>query len=337
MVRRPWQVTPGTALLPLRVFLGVTFTYAGFQKLSDPNFLTRGAPTSIGTQLHAFAAGTPGGFILRWFAEPFPTLAGLGAAVFEIAVGLLIGFGLFTRWAALAGLLLNLLLFLTASWNTYPYFLGSDIVFVFAWLPFVLTASSGQPAIDSYIARKERERGEYERARRSGRLTESPEDEGDAAAAGSTLTRGVALAAVGAATLAGVAGVFRGPASHSTHLETLGGHRRSDGPPSPGPANSVRLGPASALKPGQAADYNDPSDGNPDVVVRLADGKLTAFSAICTHAGCTVDYAGGVLVCPCHGSQFSAETGAVLQGPAVTPLARKRVIQQGGQIYALRT
>jgi thiosulfate dehydrogenase [quinone] large subunit len=69
-------------------------------------------------------------------------------ALVEIAVGLLAFFGLVTRAAALAGLALNLLLFLTNSWNTYPYFLGSDIVFVFAWLPFVLTGATGQPALD---------------------------------------------------------------------------------------------------------------------------------------------------------------------------------------------
>ena len=40
------------------------------------------------------------------------------------------------------------MLFLTASWHTVPYFLGSDIVFVFAWLPFVLAGAAGQPALD---------------------------------------------------------------------------------------------------------------------------------------------------------------------------------------------
>ena len=79
------------ALLPLRLFLGVTFVYAGVQKLSDPGFLHKGAPTYIGAQLHAFASGTPGGFILRTFAIPHPALAGVGVAFVEIAVGLLVG------------------------------------------------------------------------------------------------------------------------------------------------------------------------------------------------------------------------------------------------------
>ena len=50
-------------------------------------------------------------------------------------MGLLVLAGLFTRAAAAVGLGLNLVLFLTASWKTSPYFLGPDIVFVFAWLP----------------------------------------------------------------------------------------------------------------------------------------------------------------------------------------------------------
>src|SRR5690242_17820046 len=124
-------VSPALALFPLRLFLGITFVYAGIQKLSDPGFLHPGAPTYIGTQLHGFAAGTPGGTLLRTFALPHPQLAGIAVALTEIAVGLLVLIGLGTRVAAAVGLSLNLVLFLTASWNTSPYFLGSDIVFVF--------------------------------------------------------------------------------------------------------------------------------------------------------------------------------------------------------------
>ena len=35
----------------------------------------------------------------------------------------------------------DFLLFLTASWHTTPYFLGPDLIFTFAWLPFVLRIS----------------------------------------------------------------------------------------------------------------------------------------------------------------------------------------------------
>jgi uncharacterized membrane protein YphA (DoxX/SURF4 family) len=73
-------VTPGLALLPLRIFLGVTLAYAGIHKLSDAGFLHAGSETYIGDQLEAFADGTPGGFLLETFALPAPVPAGIGVA-----------------------------------------------------------------------------------------------------------------------------------------------------------------------------------------------------------------------------------------------------------------
>src|SRR5919199_943385 len=120
---------PGLALVPLRLFLGATFVYAGVYKLSDAGFLHRGADTYIGDQLRGFASGTPGGPLLDALAVPHPVVAGVGVAMGEIAIGLLAVFGRFTRVCAACGLALSVLLFLTASWHTRPYFLGSDIVF----------------------------------------------------------------------------------------------------------------------------------------------------------------------------------------------------------------
>ena len=42
------------AILPLRLFLGVTFLYAGLQKIADPGFLQPGSTTYIGAQLNGF-------------------------------------------------------------------------------------------------------------------------------------------------------------------------------------------------------------------------------------------------------------------------------------------
>src|SRR3989442_11636853 len=123
------RTAPATALLPLRLFLGATFVYAGMQKLSDPGFLHTGAPTDIGSQLHAFAQGTPGGFLLRGVALPHPALAGGGGAFTEIAVGLLVLAGLFTQAAAAGGLALHLFLLPTHNRKTYPHFLGSHTLF----------------------------------------------------------------------------------------------------------------------------------------------------------------------------------------------------------------
>ncbi len=53
------------------------------------------------------------------------------------------------------------------------------------------------------------------------------------------------------------------------------------------------------------------------MVVRVSDTQVIALSAICTHAGCSMDYVAAqqLLDCACHGSQFSTD-GKVLRGPA---------------------
>ncbi|HTW06574.1 MAG TPA: Rieske (2Fe-2S) protein [Acidimicrobiales bacterium] len=70
------------------------------------------------------------------------------------------------------------------------------------------------------------------------------------------------------------------------------------------------------------------------VVVRETGGAVKGFSAICTHEGCTVGTVqGGIISCPCHGSEFSAVTGAVVQGPAARPLPSVDVAVRHGAVY----
>jgi thiosulfate dehydrogenase (quinone) large subunit len=344
--RRAPALSPALALFPLRLFLGVTFVYAGIQKLSDPGFLHPGAPTYIGTQLHGFAAGTPGGFILRAFALPHPRLAGVGVAIAEILIGLLVTAGLFTRIAAAAGMGLNLVLFLTASWHTTPYFLGPDLVFSFAWLPFVLAGATGQPALDNVVKRPSAAMVRRTRLR--------PVEDGGEVTAISTRRvllaefAGMALAIAGISALAkggysaprALTAGSRGSGAGGSSKSGTGGSGNAGGSnpagdSSPVPRGAVKLGPASRLPRGQAATYGDPADGSPDILIRESDGSLKAFSAVCTHAGCTVGYEGGVIVCPCHGGEYSAETGEVIAGPPPSGLAPKKVLEAGGQIYAV--
>lgn len=53
------------------------------------------------------------------------------------------------------------------------------------------------------------------------------------------------------------------------------------------------------------------------------DNEVVAYSSICTHNGCTVDWDAEArqIACPCHGSRFDAADGSVLNGPAREPLA----------------
>ncbi len=47
----PRDLATRWALLPLRLFLGVTFCYAGIDKLADPSFLSASGPGSLGALL----------------------------------------------------------------------------------------------------------------------------------------------------------------------------------------------------------------------------------------------------------------------------------------------
>ena len=75
-------------------------------------------------------------------------------------------------------------------------------------------------------------------------------------------------------------------------------------------------------------------DGKPIIVAQPSEGKAVAFSAKCTHMGCTVAPSGAKLQCPCHGSQFDALTGKVLRGPAQRPLSDFPVKVEGGTVVA---
>ena len=143
-------VLSGWALLPLRAFLGVTFCFAGLQKLANPNFFNANSPSSIQAQLIASIRISPLhellGHLLR-FAVPI----GVVIALAEIAVGLGTLLGLWTRLAAAGGLVLAVTLFLTVSFHSSPYYTGADIVFVFAWIPLILAGSGGALSLDARI------------------------------------------------------------------------------------------------------------------------------------------------------------------------------------------
>ncbi|MDO0926152.1 DoxX family membrane protein [Streptomyces sp. TG1A-8] len=155
--RRDWRDTASHhALLPLRLFLGVTFVYAGLDKLTDSSFLRSGGAGSIGETMRAArdSAALPA---LIDLALKNPVGFGCAIALGELAVGIGVLLGLFTRLAALGGALISLSLWLTVSWATTPYYYGNDLVYLMAWLPLVL-AGAPRLSLDAVLRDRRRRR-----------------------------------------------------------------------------------------------------------------------------------------------------------------------------------
>ncbi|MFJ7064436.1 DoxX family protein [Streptomyces sp. NPDC101115] len=144
------------ALVPLRIFLGVTFIYAGLDKLTDSSFLAETGPESIGEVMRG-VRDTSALPALVDLALKSPVGFGYAIALGELTVGLGTLFGLFARVAALGGALISLSLWLTVSWQVNPYYLGNDLAYLMAWLPLLL---AGAPvlSLDALLADRRRMR-----------------------------------------------------------------------------------------------------------------------------------------------------------------------------------
>jgi Rieske Fe-S protein len=74
-------------------------------------------------------------------------------------------------------------------------------------------------------------------------------------------------------------------------------------------------------------------DAKKVVVTQPAAGTFKAFSAVCTHQGCTVSaVSASGIACPCHGSVFSIDDGSVVNGPATKPLTPMKVTVDNGTL-----
>jgi len=98
---------------------------------------------------------------------------------------------------------------------------------------------------------------------------------------------------------------------------------------------TVRVLESAALELGgsKVVDVPVPSGGTTGVVVTRTDTGITALRVNCTHAGFPVARVGNVLECELHGSRFEPTTGAVINGPAVSPLFRYEATESYGGIY----
>ena len=149
-----------------------------------------------------------------------------------------------------------------------------------------------------------------------------------------TVLASTGLACVGAACAAVLAGC-------SNYNSNNGGVAGSQ----PAPATSSSAAPAAsgsgaAAAPAALASTSDVPVGGGKiladkkiVLTQPKSGEFHGFSAVCTHAGCTVgSVSGGTINCPCHGSKFNITSGAVVNGPAASPLPPVNIKVQGTSI-----
>lgn len=147
----------------------------------------------------------------------------------------------------------------------------------------------------------------------------------------SGLTRRVVLAGVGVASVAVLGGCARygpGAGSDSGAAGGSGSGAGSGSGPGAGSGSRETLS-TTAIPVGGGVVLGERGV----VVTQPSAGQFKAFSAICTHQGCTVaEVRAGTINCPCHGSRFSAVDGSVVNGPAARPLRPVAVTVAGTDI-----
>jgi len=94
-------------------------------------------------------------------------------------------------------------------------------------------------------------------------------------------------------------------------------------------AGGGALGPTSDVPVGGGTVYSEQEV----VVTQPAEGEFKAFTSVCTHQGCQVGKVeNNEILCPCHGSAFSADDGSVVTGPATAALEEVPISVEGDQI-----
>ncbi|MGW3104859.1 Rieske (2Fe-2S) protein [Streptomyces sp. NPDC001100] len=107
------------------------------------------------------------------------------------------------------------------------------------------------------------------------------------------------------------------------------GNNNSSGSASVKATGGQELAKTSDIPVGGGKIFNDQKV----VVTQPKKDEFKAFSAICTHLGCTVNaVANGTIDCPCHGSKYRIADGSVAGGPAPKPLPAEQIKVEGNSI-----
>lgn len=143
----------------------------------------------------------------------------------------------------------------------------------------------------------------------------------------STMTRRAIIAAglgtVGVAAVACSSSSTSSPSTAASPVETGSAKSTPQG---------VRLTSVADVPVGGAAIAT--GGGSTWLLAQPQAGTVVCHSGICTHEGCPLSQVQGTEgICPCHGSRFNADTGAVVQGPATEPLAVQQVSVANGQVF----
>jgi arsenite oxidase small subunit len=96
------------------------------------------------------------------------------------------------------------------------------------------------------------------------------------------------------------------------------------------------IGSATELERKGSMLFRYPTDQDPCIAVRTPEGKVVAYSQVCTHLSCAVVYNKNEnqLLCPCHRGSFNVDRGAPTGGPPTRPLPRITIERRGDQLFA---
>ncbi|MBI1882838.1 MAG: Rieske (2Fe-2S) protein [Chlamydiae bacterium] len=94
---------------------------------------------------------------------------------------------------------------------------------------------------------------------------------------------------------------------------------------------SVTAAKLSEVPPNTAKIF--PFGSKPAILIHTASDEYKAFSAVCTHLNCTVQYdqKASVIMCACHNGRYGLD-GRVISGPPPRPLEEYKVALRRDEI-----